>query len=146
MTDAAAQLAAIGIIVTPETKSWRMADDNAPVIFAAYVTCWCAGYPRQVAFVPIEKNGRRVLVTQCPDCRGEVVWMYWRMDGQWTGERKITVEDIGGGRGACAQASPITRGAYLPLTWTARRCGCQTLRIGRCDQARGTTGCQPPTP
>lgn len=110
MTDTASQLADVGIIVTPETKWRRLPDNNDPVIFAAYVMCWCAGHPRQVSFVPIDRDGRRVLVTQCPDCRREVVWRYWRADGQWTGERVIRVEDIGT-MGSCAKASPTKQAA-----------------------------------
>jgi hypothetical protein len=87
------------------TKWRRLSDCASPQIFACYVVCWCAGRPRQVSMAPVEWNGRRILVTQCPDCREEIVWCFWRVDGKWTGTREITVTEIAEA-GSCARASP----------------------------------------
>jgi hypothetical protein len=107
MSPIAEKLAALGIVITPKTPWRRMEDSTEPVIFVSGRVCWCAGRPRYVTSTPIEHNGRRIIVNQCPDCRGEIAWHYWRIDGKWTGPTDIRIEET-----SCA--TPCAFASKLP--------------------------------
>ena len=88
----AKELASLGI-VTAGAKWRRLEDATEGKMCWAGMVCWCAGHPRQVSMVPVEFYGRRVLITQCPECRGEITWCFW-LQGEWTGTREIRVTEI----------------------------------------------------
>jgi hypothetical protein len=99
-------LALVGIIVTPKTKWHRFADHTQERAYYVGTVCWCKGFMQSLSMRPIEYNGRRLLVTQCPACRRTVHWCFWRMDGVWTGPEEIVLKDPSG-PWPCVRASPL---------------------------------------
>lgn len=82
--------------MTRKLHGRRYPDGDQLTIFQSGIVRWCSGQPRMVYSVPIVHNGTRYIVNQCPECREEIRWCRWRMDGKWTGPEKIQVVDIGG--------------------------------------------------
>ena len=87
------RLQAAGIVDPAHSRWERKRAIFDEVMFSCGWVCWCLGYPVRREGVPVEHNGRRILICQCEHCH-LITWAYWLGKGKWTGGDRVSTSEI----------------------------------------------------